>query len=142
MGVSLLLVISLCLAFAHALNDIMTKLRLTSTNKSLFVADRGINKVISAFAVGLLLPGSMDTSSSSLIGGDGVHAINFRSNIVNPAMASEDIIYKSGKTPEKFRNKNKDDKTGTKKGNQILAVLEQLQNRMPKTEGRTGCAGL
>ena len=51
---------------------------------------------------------------------------------MNPAMASEDIIYKSGKTPEKFRNKNKDDKTGTKKETKFLRCLSNCKTECQK----------
>ena len=48
-------------------------------------------------------------------------------SVVQPAMATEDVIYKSGKTPEKFKNKNKDDKTGTKKESKFLRCLSNCR---------------
>ena len=43
-----------------------------------------------------------------------------------------DVIYKSGKTPEQLKNKNKDDKSGTKKDMKFLRCLSNCKTECQK----------
>jgi hypothetical protein len=141
MLVSLFLILTLSLASVGAFKRIMTKSRLDATSMRMIMPDRGLNKIITAFAVGLMLPVSMGNPSSSLFCSDGAQVMKFQSiNVVKPSIAVEDIIYKSGKTPEKFKNKNKDDKTGTKKETKFLRCMSNCKSECQKP--RDGLASL
>ena len=119
-----------CLVSVGAFQGIRVTNMRSAVIMNMGVIDGGVQKALSAFSLGLLLPGSLDTSSG-LLGSQGFHVRNSVS-VVQPAMATEDVIYKSGKTPEKFKNKNKDDKTGTKKESKFLRCLSNCKSECQK----------
>lgn len=81
--------------------------------------------VASAF-LGFALPISITTQqlSTSLY----MHP----SSMLAFAVEKGDVVYKSGKTPDQFKNKNKDDKSGTKKDIKFLRCLSNCKTECQK----------
>jgi hypothetical protein len=85
---------------------------------------RPIMRSASAFVAGLVLPYSVSVHEATF------HlplAISNPVHVVEAADNKGGIVYKSGKTPEQFKNKNKDDKTGTKKDSKFLRCMSKCK---------------